>query len=195
MDKIVLASGSATRAKLLREAAVAFAVEKPDVDEAALRARMPDASPEAVACALAEAKAEAVATRFADALTIGADQVLAFDGEILGKCETLADARDLLMRMAGKTHTLATATLVMRGSRVLWRHVETVRLTMRAFDDAFLDAYLAAEGTELLYCVGCYRLEGRGIRLFERIEGDYFAVLGLSLLPLLNALHQHGGIA
>lgn len=195
MERLILASGSAARVQMLRAAGVTFSVERPAVDEVRLRAGMPAASSEAVATALAEAKALAVSARFPDALTIGADQILSFEDEILGKCASLAEARALLRRMAGKSHRLSSAVAVARGGRVLWGCAETAQLSVRPLSDEFLDAYLAAEGEELLYCVGCYRLEGRGMQLFDKIEGDYFVVLGLPLLPLLAALRRYGGIA
>lgn len=191
---VLLASGSATRAKLLSDAGVHFGVDVPAVDEERLRAGLSAAVPEAVAMALAEAKAVSVSARNPDALVIGADQVLAFDDAILGKCADRAAARALLRRMAGKVHTLSTATVLARGGGIVWRHADSAHLTMRAFDDAFLDAYLEAEGDAILYCVGCYRLEGRGLQLFEAIAGEYFTILGLNMLALLKALRGNGGM-
>jgi septum formation protein len=130
-----------------------------------------------------------------DALVLGADQVLAFDGALVSKCASLGEARDLLRRLRGRTHQLISALVLAKAGGAIWRTVETATLKMRDFSDRFLDDYLAAEGEELLKGVGCYRLESRGAQLFERVEGDYFTVLGLPLQPLLAALRQHGIVA
>jgi septum formation protein len=195
MSKLILASGSAVRARLLQAAGVPFALCRAAVDEVRLRAAIPDAAPPEVALTLAAAKAADVAAQTPAALVLGADQVLVFEGEIVGKSPDRATARTLLKRMAGKTHTLVSGLVLRQGQTELWRHVETATLTMRPLSEAFLDAYLAAEGDEILYSVGCYRLEGMGIQLFQRIEGDYFAILGLPLLPLMAALREHGVIS
>jgi septum formation protein len=129
------------------------------------------------------------------ALVIGADQILVHGDRWLGKPDDLAGARAQLWSLRGHTHHLATAMAVYRGGRMIWHHIESPRLTMRAFSEAFMDAYLAAEGHQLLSSVGCYRLEGRGIQLFSRIEGDHSAILGLPLLPLLGFLREQGVVA
>ncbi len=143
-----------------------------------------------VALRLAEAKALAVSVSRSGVI-IGADQVLAADGELLHKPENLAAAATQLDRLAGRTHLLHAGVALARGGRVLWSTTETAALTMRRFAPSERDLILALEGPEVLGSVGAYRLEGPSIRLFERIEGDYFTILGLPLLPLLAALRQH----
>lgn len=196
MSGLVLASLSPTRARLLAEAGVAFSIKGSGVDEQALKAQsLADGhDPRRIAEALSQAKALAVSPRIA-ALVIGADQTLDLDGRLFDKPASLAEARAQLLRLRGTQHQLHSAVTLARGDAVIWREVGTVTLRMRAFSDAFLDAYLADEGDELLACVGAYRLEGRGAQLFDVIEGDYFSVLGLPLLPLLAALRTEGYLA
>ena len=194
MTGLILASASEVRARVLKGAGVDFEVRPAHVDEDAVKdsllaARAPLRD---VADALAELKALRVSTSRPDALVLGADQVLAFEGELVSKCASLDEARTLLRRLRGRTHQLTSALVLAKAGSAIWRTVETATLTMRDFSNRFLDDYLAAEGEELLKGVGCYRLEGRGAQLFERVEGDYFAVLGLPLQPLLAALRQHG---
>jgi len=126
---------------------------------------------------------------------LGADQVLNFEGELISKMPDMASARALLKRLAGKRHELISAAVLAQNGAPLWRHSGRVRLTMRPLSDTFLDDYLASEGEVLLKGVGCYRLEGLGAQLFERVEGDYFSVLGLPLLPLLAQLRELGVLA
>lgn len=193
---IVLASASATRAQLLKAAGVAFAIVRPHVDEDAvkqsLRAEKADAW--RVADVLAQMKALKVSQSHPDALVIGCDQVLDFAGEIVSKSESLEAARALLLRLRGKQHDLLSAVVLARDGKVIWRHVEKTSLWMNAFSDAFLDAYLAAEGETLLGGVGCYQIEGRGLQLFSRIDGDYFSILGLPMLALLSTLRAQGAL-
>jgi septum formation protein len=190
---IVLASGSISRKAMLTAAQVPFTAMVPDVDETAVKAAMTRATPSAIAAALAEKKALAVAAP-AGVLVIGSDQILECGAEMFSKVESLAAARNILRRLRGRTHRLITSVVLVCDKSLLWRHCETVSLVMRDFSDAFLDAYLAAEGEALLSSVGCYRLEGLGAQLFEAIDGDHFSVRGLPLLPLLAALRQHGGL-
>jgi len=194
---LILASASEVRARVLRNVGVAFDIRPAHVDEDAVKdSLLASGAPlRNVADALAELKAVRISNAAPTALVLGADQVLAFEGELVSKCESLDEARNLLRRLRGKKHELISALVLAKGGSAIWRHVETARLTMRDFSDAFVDDYLAAEGKGLLKGVGCYRLEGRGPQLFERIEGDYFAILGLPLVPLLTALRQHGMVA
>jgi septum formation protein len=188
---LVLASGSATRRTLLEAAGLRFQARAVALDEAAIRGscRGEGASAEETALVLAAAKATRV--RDADALVIGADQILVCGEDWFGKAEDLAGARAQLLRLRGREHRLATAVVCARDGEVIWQHVEAPRLWMRGFSDGFLDEYLAAEGEALLGSVGCYRLEGLGALLFERVVGDHAAILGLPLLPLLGFLRQH----
>lgn len=190
--KLVLASGSAIRRTLLENAGLTFSVLSSSVDEEPLKkvGRAEGAPPETVALRLAEAKALSVSC--ADAFVIGADQMLSCKGDWYDKPADLAAARQQLLSLRGQTHTLHTAVVVCRNGQVLWQHVSEPQLTMRLFSDAFLEAYLAEEGDECLYSVGAYRIEGPGLHLFARMEGDQTAILGLPLLPLLEALREMG---
>jgi septum formation protein len=194
MTELILASGSAIRAELLRHAGVRFTVETAAVDEAEIKSSFHAAGRPAVDCAvvLAEAKAARVSRRHVGALVIGADQMLVCDGTWYDKPADRARARDQLLTLRGKRHELISAACVLRDGGRLWQIVERPALTMRHFSDHFLEEYLAASGDAALASVGAYQLEGRGVQLFERIEGDFFAILGLPLLPLLGFLRGHG---
>ncbi len=195
---LVLASASAARRAVLAAAGLSFTAEAAAVDEAAIKesARAEGLPPGEAAMVLAEAKARRVAARRRapgdDALVIGADQILVCDGAWFDKPADAAAARAQILALRGKTHELATALVCWRGGERVWGHVETPRLTMRAFSDAFLDAYLEAEGEAVLSSVGAYRLEGLGAHLFAAVRGEHAAVLGLPLLPLLGFLRGHG---
>ena len=186
---LILASESKTRKALLHGAGLVFEARPAGVNEREIEsvAVMNGASPELVAQELAEAKALAVAGD----VVIGADQVLALDGELLHKAADLEAARRQLDRLRGKTHQLHAAVSLAKAGRVVWSTVDTAELTMHEFSDAERDLVLALEGEAVLGTVGAYRIEGPSIRLFERIEGDYFTILGLPLLPLLAALRTH----
>lgn len=190
---VVLASKSAARRAVLTGAGVDFTVQVAGVDEDAAKTALlaKGASVREIAAALAELKA-LKAPAGDEALVIGADQTLEFEGELYDKAETLEAARDRLVRLRGKPHRLHAAVAVATAGAVIWSETVTATLTMREFSDAFLDAYLAAEGDAALGSVGCYRLEGLGAQLFSRIEGDYFAILGLPLLGLLDLFRRHG---
>lgn len=189
---LILASQSSARKALLAGTGLRFETSPAQIDERALEAEVLGKGGDApmVARRLAEAKALAVSlTR--RGVVIGADQVLADDGELLHKPEDLAAAAAQLDRLAGRTHFLHAGVALASAGRLLWSTTETASLTMRDFDAAERDAVLALEGRSVLGSVGAYRLEGPSIRLFEQIEGDYFTILGLPLLPLLAALRQH----
>jgi septum formation protein len=190
---LVLASGSAARRQMLEAAGLAFEVDVPRVDEEAAKAslRGEGLKPRDQADALAELKALSV-SRGRKAFVIGADQMLALGSEVFDKPKSAAEAREHLLRLRGQTHELITAAVVAREGAIIWRHIDTPKLKMRAFSDAFLDDYLSRAGERVLHSVGAYQLEGLGAQLFERVEGDYFSVLGLPLLPLLAFLRQHG---
>jgi septum formation protein len=193
----ILASASSSRARILREAKVPVIALPADIDERALKATLlkQNKTVQEVAKVLAAAKAIQVSKLRPNALVLGADQVLEFDGELLSKCADLAEARALLLRLRGRGHRLISALALAEAGKVIWTHSETANLTMRAFSDAFLADYLSTEGSVLLDGVGCYRLETMGAQLFERVEGDYFSILGLPLQPLLAELRLKGVIA
>jgi septum formation protein len=195
--RLILASASASRRSLLEAAGLRFEVQPAHVDEAAVKlaARADGVEASEVALALADLKAGAVAARNPDALVIGADQILVSDGVWFDKPEDQETARAQLTVLRGKTHTLATAVVCHCGSARVWEYSTAPHLTMRRFSDAFLAAYLAAEGDAVTTTVGAYRLEGHGVHLFEQVAGDHAAILGLPLLPLLGFLRQHGVLA
>jgi septum formation protein len=178
---------------MLEAAGLAFEVDVPRVDEEAAKAslRAEDFRPRQQADVLAELKALSVSQN-RPGFVIGADQMLAVGDEVFDKPKDTEEARDHLLRLRGKTHELITAAVVAREGSIIWRHVDTPKLKMRAFSDAFLDNYLERAGDQVLRSVGAYQLEGLGAQLFEHIEGDYFSVLGLPLLPLLAFLREHG---
>lgn len=192
--RLILASASAARRALLEQAGLRFEARAARVDEAEVKlsARGSGATPVEAALLLAELKALRIARRDPEALVIGCDQLLVCDGDWFDKPADLAEAGTHLRVLRGRTHTLVTAVLCQRGEQRVWHHVAQPRLTMRGFSEAFIDAYLAAEGEALTTTVGAYRLEGLGVHLFDRIEGEHAAILGLPLLPLLGFLRQHG---
>lgn len=195
-QKIILASGSPFRRMLLADAGVPFEWQAPSVDERAVEATLADsgASPEDVASVLAEAKAVAVAEAAPDALIIGCDQTLSLDDEIFHKPKDMETARRHLLKLSGRTHHLNTAVVLVRGEDTLWRHVGVARMTMRQLDPGFIGRHLSRVGDKALQSVGAYQIEGEGIQLFERIEGDTFTIVGLPLLPLLAKLREFGAI-
>lgn len=191
---LVLASGSVFRKRMLETAGVTFDVVPADIDERALeqslRQRKAPADATAVAAALARAKAESVSLKQPRALVVGCDQVLGVDGDMLSKAPDTAAARRQLERLRGRTHTLHTAVCLARAGKIVWEHMVLPQLTMRVFSDAYLEAYVARMGDRLCQTVGAYEIEGEGIQLFERVEGDVFSIIGLPLLPLLAELRR-----
>jgi septum formation protein len=191
---LVLASGSATRRALLEAAGVDIVVRPAEVDEAAIRDRMlaadANVSHESIAMTLAAEKAKAVGTSEPDALVIGADQVLSFEGRLFEKPRSASEAREQLRTLRGKTHALHSAVALATGGAVVWQHTATARLTLRDFSDAALDAYLARAGNAVLTSVGAYQIEGPAVQLFEHVDGDHTTILGLPLLPLLAELRR-----
>lgn len=194
---LILASQSATRVAILRNAGLTFEALPSSVDERAIESGLvaAGASPGEIALALAEAKAAAIAVLHPEAIVIGADQTMEAEGERWHKPASRVEARAQLLALAGRSHHLLSAVAGMRDGVVRYRHVETATLTMRAFDAAEVDAYLDRVGDRALSSVGAYQIEGPGIRLFERIDGDYFTILGLPLLPLLDWLRQEGALS
>lgn len=192
---LILASRSVARRAMLTGAGVAFEAEEAGVDEPAIKATFGSDDPAALAVELARAKALAVSARRPGAWVLGSDQTLAFDGGLISKAPSLEAARDRLKVMRGREHQLHSGAALARDGQVGWSGVDTARMVMRDFSDAFLDVYLAAEGEPVLASVGAYRLEGMGSQLFDRVEGDYFTVLGMPLWPVLAELRRIGVIA
>ncbi|RWH68940.1 MAG: Maf-like protein [Mesorhizobium sp.] len=195
-EKIFLASGSPFRKALLVHAGVAVEAVPAEVDERALEAPLQGSgiSPEDVALVLAEAKATEVSERKPGALVLGCDQTLSLGDEVFHKPADMEAARRHLLALSGKTHQLNSAVVLARDGAVLWRHVGIASLTMRKLEPAFIGRHLARVGAKALSSVGAYQTEGEGIQLFERIEGDYFTIVGLPLLPVLAKLRDLGAI-
>ncbi|MDD9990466.1 MAG: Maf family protein [Rhodospirillales bacterium] len=191
---VVLASQAAVRAAMLRAAGLSFAVQPARVDEGAVKDAMRAEDPEGreTARALAALKARRVSAGAPGAFVIGADQLLVCGDEWFDKPVDVADARGQLQRLRGRRHTLVTAVSVVRDGAEIWGDLACPALTMRPFSDAFLERYLERAGDGILACVGGYEAEGLGAQLLAEIEGDWFAVLGLPLLPLLAFLRAHG---
>ncbi len=191
---LILASGSRARREMLKSSGVSFTVEAANVDEDAVRAALAGADrsneldPADVAEVLARSKAEAVSQSRPNACVIGGDQVLALDDEILTKPADEAAARRQLQKLKGRVHALHSAVALAIDGEVVWSHVETAQMHVRDFSDAFLDDYMRRAGRLVLGSVGAYHMEGLGIQLFDRIDGDYFTVLGMPLMPLLAEL-------
>jgi len=194
VTRLILASGSAIRADLLRRASLAVEVIPARVDEDAIKSAFlaEQAKPRDIADALAEAKARKVAARHPDRMVLGCDQVLDFQGTLFSKPETPEDARDQLRRMRGKRHMLLSAAVIYDNAKPVWRHVGTVRLHMRDLSDAYIDDYISRNWESIRHAVGAYKLEEEGPRLFTRIDGDHFNVLGLPLLEILSYLTLRG---
>lgn len=189
---LVLASRSAVRRTMLEAAGVPIEVWPADIDERGLEADAPLQAPVAIAALLARMKALAVDGEYPSRLILGADQTLSLDGERFAKPADVAAARSQLRALSGRTHELYSALAFVQAGKVLFEHVGVARLTMRALSERFLDDYLAAAGSAATASVGAYQIEGLGIQLFERIDGDYFTVLGLPLTTALNFLRRHG---
>ena len=192
---IVLASKSAARRAVLTGAGVAYEAVVAGVDEDAVKTELLAAGggPREVAAELAERKALKVSHERPE-LVVGADQTLDLDGALYDKVDTLDAARVRLLELRGRTHRLHSGVAAAQAGAVVWRELVTTTLTMRDFSDAFLDDYLAREGEAALGSVGCYRLEAIGAQLFSKIEGDYFSILGLPLLGLLDVLRARGEV-
>ena len=195
-SRLVLASGSATRRAMLEAAGIAVSITPADVDEGAIRDGLlkenPDVPHARIALALAEEKAKVVSTGTAGALVIGADQVLSCEGRLFEKPVDMAQARATLRALRAKTHTLYSAVALAENGETVWHDVAEARLTMRAFSEAALDAYLARVGEIVTTSVGAYQIEGPAIQLFAAVEGDHATVLGMPLLPLVAELLRRG---
>jgi septum formation protein len=194
---LILASTSQTRARLLEAAGLAFIAEAPGLDEAAMREAIGDEKAldaDDVAEVLARAKAEAVSEVARGAYVIGGDQVLAFENQILAKPESMEAARRRLLDLNGKTHHLHTSVVLATNGETVWSHTDAATLTMRQLSPEFVGHYMAVAGESVLSTVGAYQIESIGIQLFQSIDGDFFSILGLPLLPLLEALRREGVI-
>jgi len=189
---LVLASSSSARRALLEAAGIPIEVRAADVDERSIEASAPVDRPGPVAELLAAEKARTIASACPGRLVVGADQTLALDDRRFSKPSDRARAREQLLMLSGRTHELHSAIVLVRDATVVCEHVGTARLTMRSFSDRFLDAYLEAVGSAATASVGAYHFEGPGIQLFERVEGDYFTILGLPLLTVLDVLRRYG---
>jgi septum formation protein len=194
---LILASGSEIRLHLLRSAGLDVHAQVARIDETLIRAGLAaeKAHPRDIADTLAEMKAARIAAKAPDALVLGCDQVLEFRHEVWGKPETRDEAAAQLSALRGQTHRLLSALVLFDAGEPIWRHIGEARLTMRHFSDAFLEGYLDRNWPQIGHSVGGYKLEEEGIRLFDRIEGDHFTILGLPLLPLLTYLGTRGFIA
>ncbi|MDX5382466.1 MAG: Maf family protein [Rhodobacterales bacterium] len=195
-QQLILASGSLIRAQLLRQAGLAFDVIRPAVDEDLLRDALlsEGASPRDLADALAEMKAKRISEKRPESLVIGCDQVLDLGGQVLTKPSTREDAAAQLIALRGKRHSLLSAVVICDAGKPIWRHIGQVRLMVRDFSDDWLEGYLDRNWPDIADSVGAYKLEKEGVRLFSRVEGDYFTVLGLPLLDLLSYLSLRGDI-
>ena len=188
---LVLASQSAARQALLRGAGLAFEAIPADIDERSIQTNSGLADPGAIAALLAGEKARHISKALPDRVVIGADQTLALGTRLFSKPADRSAAADQLRAMSGQIHTLNSAVAVAKGGKVLFSDVAVARMTMRKLDDRAIAAYLDLAGDRVTSSVGAYQLEGAGVHLFERIDGDYFTILGLPLLPLLAFLRGH----
>lgn len=194
--RLILASGSSARRAMLQSAGLSFEILPASIDESAIRDAMTSENtcvdPDHIATTLAMEKAIAISRREPQAIVIGSDQVLALGTRILSKAESVAEARDILDVLRGRQHDLFSAVAIAENGHVTWTSVDAARLTMRRFSDEFLNWYVSQAKDALLRSAGAYEIEGRGVHLFERVEGDYFTVLGLPLMALLNELRRRG---
>tara|TARA_B100000686_G_C16803340_1_gene987866 strand:+ start:5313 stop:5927 length:615 start_codon:yes stop_codon:yes gene_type:complete len=193
-EKIILASASKARSLILRGAGVNFNIYPADVDESALKNEAKDKQyfVDDLVLNLATVKAKKISRKKPDAIVIGSDQLLECGGKWYDKTNNRENAKKQLEELSGKIHTLVTAVAVVRDEKRIWSHIEKPELCMRHIGDDFINYYLDIAKDEVYDCVGAYRLEGLGSQLFDRITGDYFTILGLPLLPLLNFLRQQG---
>jgi septum formation protein len=194
VDAFILASGSATRAKILRNAGLVFTVQRPTIDEASVREQMigDGASVEAGALRLAELKTLEIATRNPRSIVIGADQILECDGEWYEKPGGTEEAREQLKRLEGRNHRLISAVSIAREGEIIWRETDEATLRLRHLSDVFLERYLGIMGDQVSASVGGYQVEGLGAQLFEDVRGDHYTILGLPLWPTLGFLRSIG---
>lgn len=193
-DKLILASGSSIRRTLLKNANVPFDISLGHIDEQSIKRAMisENASTREIARALADGKAQKVGLENPNALTLGCDQILSFNDTLISKAENKSDARAILKSLKGAEHQLLSAAVIYHQGQPVWHHVGEVHLTMHDFSDTYLDDYLDRNWDSVKEAVGCYKLEEEGVRLFSKIEGDYFNVLGLPLVEILSYLSEKG---
>ncbi|MGY5809375.1 Maf-like protein [Rhizobium sp. LEGMi198b] len=193
---LILASSSPFRRMLMQNAGLHFQAVAAQIDERAIEAPLEQdgAGPDAVALVLAKAKAKEVSDRFPGALVIGSDQTMSLGDEVFHKPKTMADAENHLRTLSGKTHRLNSAIALARNGDIIWEHVSHAELTMRDFSPDFVHRHLSRVGEKALSSVGAYQLEAEGIQLFSKIDGDYFTIVGLPMLPLLQQLRELGVI-
>lgn len=191
---LILASGSVVRQTLLRNAGLEFETRPASVDERAIEQDLPDSErdPVSLALHLAIAKAQNVSAQYKEALVIGCDQTMSLGQRVFHKAESVTQARETLETLRGKTHLLNSAVCLVKHGELVWSTTASAKMQVRHFSDEWLTGYLARNAGSILSSVGCYQLEGEGIQLFDTIDGDYFAILGLPLLPLLAALRDQG---
>lgn len=192
MTGFILASGSQIRAQILRQAEIPFDIIKADVDEGVIKAERTDLNQRDMALCLATAKADPVSRANPEALVLGADQTMELEGDLLDKLPDVSLARTRLKRMRGRPHCLHSGLALLRNGETVWSLQQTSTIHVRDFSDAFLDTYLERAGDALTASVGAYAYEGLGAQLFEKVDGDYYAILGLPLLPLAAVLRTHG---
>lgn len=193
--RLILASKSTARAKILKDAGLHFKTHSAMVDERSVERVMgKDISPEDRAQILAQTKALAVSEHHLDALVLGCDQILSLDDDVIHQVTDFEAARSILLKLSGKTHQLSSAIALAQNGTIVWSHASLAFMTMRQLDPGFIGRHLAFAGESVLNSVGCYHFEGHGIQLFEKIDGDYFTILGLPLLPLLKELRSRGVI-
>lgn len=190
---LILASSSAIRRQMLRNAGIEHDSIASAMDEDAVKAA--HSNPEELTVDLAAAKALSVSRAAPEAWVIGSDSVLSIDGQMFDKPTSRMNAADHLKFFSGKSMRLTSAVALARGASIEWRHVDSATLQVRQLSDEFIDSYLDVEWPDVQYCVGVFRMEGRGVQLFDSVEGDHFTILGMPLIPLLGALRERGLLA
>ena len=188
---LLLASGSKTRAEILKKAKIGFKVVDHGVDEEELKISLHELSPKDISIQLSEIKAIKPSMKYSEDFVIGADQVLDFNGSLINKAAHLQEAKKQLLDLSGKTHKLITAITIAKNGVVVWKHYDVAKITMRELSEKQIDEYLNNMDKETLGCVGVYAIEQEGIKLLNKIDGDYFSILGLPLLPLTQFLWQN----
>ena len=188
---LLLASGSKTRAEILKQAKIGFKVVDHGVDEEELKISLNELSPKEISIQLSEIKAIKPSMKYSEDFVIGADQVLDFNDSLINKAAHLQEAKKQLLELNGKTHKLITAITIAKNGVVVWKHYDVAKITMRELSEKQIDEYLNNMDKETLSCVGVYAIEQEGIKLLNKVDGDYFSILGLPLLPLTQFLWQN----